>query len=83
MDKESFNGLISVLLKEILMKTILKAVENTNGQMEEFITVNGLTIRWKGMVLLHGLMAESISVNIKTIKNTAKVLLNGLMEENT
>lgn len=83
MDKESFNGLISVLLKEILMKTILKVVENINGQMEEFITVNGLTIRWKGMVLLHGLMAESISVNIKTIKNTAKVLLNGLMEENT
>ena len=79
MVKENSNGLIKAPSKVILMKIILKALVNTNGQTEEFITVNGPTTKWRDTVLSHGLTAENTLVNTKTIKNTDKDHLNGQM----
>ena len=83
MEKENSNGLIKALSKVILMKIILRVLVNTNGQTEEFITVNGSTTKWKDTVLLPGLMVESTPVNTKTIKNTDKDHLSGQMVAST
>jgi hypothetical protein len=59
-DKASSFGLTTVLSLESSEITTLKALVSMNGLTEEYITVNGKTIKCKVMELLPGQMAENM-----------------------
>ena len=74
--------LMALNTKEISILMIFMGKGLINGQMGDFMMVNGKKIRWMVKVKLNGLMVNHMKVNIKMIKNMVRVYFNGRMVEN-
>lgn len=82
MAKENSFGLINQPTMETSSRIISTEKANTDGLMAEFITANGLIIRWRERVLSPGVMEEGTLETTKMIRSTATEPLNGQMVEN-
>lgn len=79
---DNFHGMINQNMQEILQKTIYKDKELINGQMEEFIQVNGMRTKCMDLVYSHGVMAKNMKENMSMIKKKVMEYSLGQMGNN-
>lgn len=73
---------MGVTIKENLLKMKLQGMENTFGEMENHIKVNGEIAKWMVKESLNGLMENDMKENIKMIKSMDLEYFNGKMVVN-
>lgn len=81
MERESFCGKMTALMKDSFFKTTSTDMESTPGKMEEHMRDNGRITRWRGKDCLHGLMAEDTKEIMFQIAKKATESLHSKMGE--
>lgn len=82
MDKGKKLGKINLITKANFTKALNTVKEFINMRMDQFITENGLKIRFKDLVNIHGQIRKLTQENGKIIICMDKVYFLGLMVEN-
>jgi len=85
-------GLITVLMKVPLLRTILKEKVGINGPMDVSMKALGKTTKWKAEAFSNGLIRENMKENMSMIRKKERVfsigpmvactMVNGRMENN-
>ena len=83
MVKAISSGLTAALTSDNSLKITSRAMEPTNGATIVASSVNGRTIRWRGLALLLGKMVVVIMDPTSTTKKRVKVSLLGPMAAST